>query len=649
MANVLLGVLLALPWLACLTLAGAGAGSSPRGRQTVLFTTVLIGVGCLFLLIRHEEPTLAFGPALTHVTPAATLSEVAWSANRFSLVMVAATMLLLAAATVLLPDDAPAVWMVTLLVLGGVLQIWWLQHVWWIAGATILVSFLALLLPTAGDSPHTAGPARSLWLTVTVGDLALIVAIIAGIGGIGHGTVGRFDDAETVREFAAMRPATAMFVGFWWWIGILGRAGQFPLCVMFDRVRTYRPLAWVTVVGVSVFAIGWRWCDLGHAWWAATPSVFNLIISGALASALLCAWFAACTTDFRVRVAYLTAAQISLGLGPLCTGEADERVWASAVVMGTIGLAVWCWCVVTSPADSTERPDDTAAAPAWARVMTGGEVSTVAWQWSLSSPSVTSSVLPTIAPSARTMAPVMALLWCGLAIAAGSWWWSDEPLQMIADSTSSADEAGSALENIAPQRPNGSIPISALAVGLISSSVCAGLRSLLRASGASVHSLPVWVASLTLASLPAWVLVLLSHPTGLWTTLSSHTSPALACLALAALVTGWVWAGWPIEQQRKAAEPFNLIRQLGAQRLLIPGLLQFGANFPLRGLAQMFRFLDWSVLEIACWGRLRNFPETARGFTQELRDAGNGSYTLVLWVSGTALVTTVVWLAHIAR
>ncbi len=92
-----------------------------------------------------------------------------------------------------------------------------------------------------------------------------------------------------------------------------------------------------------------------------------------------------------------------------------------------------------------------------------------------------------------------------------------------------------------------------------------------------------------------------------------------------------------------------VLQKLGEQRLLIPGLLHFGANFPLRGLAQMFRFLDWSVLEVACWSRLRRLPDTARLFTHELRDAGNGSYALVVWISGTALVTTIVWLAHTAR
>lgn len=157
------------------------------------------------------------------------------------------------------------------------------------------------------------------------------------------------------------------------------------------------------------------------------------------------------------------------------------------------------------------------------------------------------------------------------------------------------------------------------------------------------------MASVALVLAPTAIIVLLARPGGDLVAMAAQCSPALACLALAALITGWVWAGWPIEQQQKFAQSFAVIQRLGEQRLMIPGLLHFGANFPLRGLAQMFRFLDWSVLEVACWGQLRTLPETARRFTHELREAGHGSYALVLWISGTALITTIIWLAQTAQ
>lgn len=648
-SSVLLGAMLALPWVACLALRRPGTDSSRRGRRSALFTSGLISLGCLALVFLQEDATLSMGSPSAGAASASTMMELAWTTDRFSLVMVAATMVLLAAATVLLPDDATAAWMLLLMMIGGVLQLWWLQHVWGIVGVTVVISFLALVLPTAGDSPGSAGLARSLWLSITVGDLALIVAIIAGIGGLGEGITRQFNDPDIVREFAAMRPATAMFVGFWWWIGILGRTGQFPLCVALDRVRTYPPLAWVAAVGLGVFTVGWRWCDLGQAWWAASPSVFNLIVSGALASALLCGWFAIGTADFRVRVAYLTAAQIGLALGPLCTGTDVDRTWASAVVMGTVGLAVWCWCMVTAPEGPLERGEEATTGPAWARIMTGGEASTVVWQWSMASRPAAAPVLPTIAPAARSFAPAIVLIWCGLSIAAGSWWWSEEPLTSIVKTSPLSERTGDAVENLAPMRPNGSIPVSAMAVACISAAICIGMRSLLREPGTAQKSVPVWMASATLAMAPVTIIVLFAHPTSHLVAIGAQFSPALACLALAALIIGWVWAGWPIEQQQKTGQSFAVIQRLGEHRLSIPGLLHFGANFPLRGLAQMFRFLDWSVLEVACWGRLRAFPDSARRFHHELWEAGNGSYALVLWVSGTALITTIVWLAHTAR
>ncbi len=656
-ADILLITMLALPWLACFGLIVSGSRNPQSGRRLVMLTAALLSLGCLTLVILQLEPNVALGSTADEVDRSATMSTLAWSTDRFSLVMVAVTMLILAAAAVLLPDDSSAAWMLTLMILGGVLHLWWLQHVWWIAGAGVLMSFFLLVLPTAGESPGMAGPARSLWLTTSVGDLVLILAIIAGIGGLGDGAALLFCDSKTVGEFAAMRPATGMFVAFWWWIGILGRCGQFPLCVTFDAVRPYRPLAWVIGVAVGVFAVGWRWCDLGHAWWAASPSVFNLVVSGALASSFLCAWFALCTADFRVRVAYLTAAHVSLALGPLCTGSEIDRVWASAVVMGTLGLAVWCWCVVTAPLE-TGTQGEHSPGPAWAKIMTGGETSTVVWQWSMMSRPTPTPILPTIAPWARSQTGIAVLLWCGLSLAAGSWWWGEDLFAEVvpkAAAPASPERTGDVIDDAVPLRPNGSIPVSALAVALIAASVCAGMRTLVRQSGqehsseTQEHSVWAILAFTALAAAPTAIIVSFARPSSSVAAIGTQLSPALACLALAALVSGWVWAGWPLEQQQRVAASFGVLQRFGQRRLLVPGLLQFGANFPLRGLAQMFRFLDWSLLEITCWGGLRRLPEVLRRFIDDLRQAGNESYALVVWVSGTALVTTIIWLAQTPR
>lgn len=654
MANILLITILALPWLACFGLIVSGSRNPQWGRWLVMFTAALLSLGCLTLVILQLEPTVALGSAADEVERSATMTPLAWSTDRFALVMVAVTMLILAAAAVLLPDDSSAAWMLTLMIVGGVLHLWWLQHVWWIAGAGVLISFLVLVLPTAGQLPGMAGPARSLWLTTSVGDLVLILAMIAGLGGLGDGNALLFCDSRTVGEFAAMRPATGMFVAFWWWIGILGRCGQFPLCVTFDGVRQYRPLAWVIGVAVGVFTVGWRWCDLGHAWWAASPSVLNLVVSGALASSFLCAWFALCTADFRVRVAYLTAAHVSLALGPLCTGNEIDRVWASAVVMGTLGLAVWCWCVVTAPSE-TDTQGENALGPAWAKIMTGGGTSTVVWQWSMTSQPTPRPVLPTIAPWARSQAGIAVLLWCGLSIAAGSWWWGEDlSAETVPKAATSAspERTGDVIDDAVPLRPNGSIPVSALVVALIAASVCTGMRGLLRQSGreysseAREHSAGTKLAFAALGAAPTAIIVGFAQTSHCVAAIGTQLSPALACLALAALITGWVWAGWPIEQQQRVAASFAVLQRFGERRLLVPGLLQFGTNFPLRGLAQMFRFLDWSVLEITCWGGLRTLPEALRRFIDDLRQAGHGSYALVVWVSGTAIITTIIWLAQ---
>ncbi len=647
----LFAALLLLPWLATGLLLWRSDDQFRYRRSVMITIAVLIAAGSMGLAWMDTGPSMAFG-APPDLTESATMADRwAWSADRFSLVIVAALMIMLAAVAVLLPDESPTAWLLTVMISGALLPLWWSQSVWAIAGVSVGLSLLTLILP-AVISPVATPAVRTLWLTTTVGDCALVMAIVAGVGGLGTAAAASYGDPHTVREFATMRTATGMFVALWSWLGVLCRAGQFPWCVNFDAVRSFRPTAWVLAVGVGVFAVGHRWCDLYRGWWAASPPMTNLILSAAVVSALLCAWFAICTPDLRVRIAYLTTAHFSLALGPLTTGADVDRVWAAAVMLGSLSAALWFWCVLQTPLNSNDdRHRD--STPGWAQILTGGSAANVTWTFSFRSQPTPPPVLPVIPPSARGMSAVMVLVWCALSIAAGSWWWSDEPVLEKLPATSVLEPSNAAsdtMTELTHTRPKGRVPVSTIAVMIVAAAMATGTRAAdRRASSDHQTGETSLLAGIVLGFVPVGLIVLLARADLTVVPIVTACSPALGCLVLAAMVTGWVCAGWPEPQREKLTSSLAVVRHIGEGRLLIPGLLRFGANFPLRGLAQLFRFLDWSVVERGCWAQLRQLPETLRRYRDELRPAGQGSDSLIVLMSGAALVATIVWLAQTSR
>jgi hypothetical protein len=650
MTTGIFAALIVLPWCAAGLLLWRNDDRFQHRRATVVLVTALVMVGCLGLAMTDATPQIAFG-ATSDSTETATMgSRWSWSADRFSLAMVAALMSIIAAASALLPDESPSVWLLTLLIAALVPMWWWSQSVWGLAGISVITSFLMLILPAMTALAGTLGAAQTLWLSTALGDVALVIAIVAGCAGLGDGAAAHYGDPTAMSEFATMRPATAMFVAFWGWLGVLPRAGQLPFSVNFDSMRPYPSRAWMLSVGLGVFALGHRWCDLHRGWWSASPPMTNLILSAALASALLCAWFALCTADLRVRVAYLVAAMFSLTLGPLTSGDDIERVWAAATIIGSLSLAIWLWCVTITPRrPATTEPEN---APAWIRILTSGEMQG-APRSVATNPRTVAPICPSILPtSPRGIACLVVVLWCGLCIGVGSWWWEDEPIASATMVTSAVEGADTELAMAAEPvrtRPNGRRPVSTAAVMLIAVAMSAGVRSAFPPSAREESASSPFVPGVILCCAPVGLIVTLAHSEPVLLAIGRRCSPALACLVFAAMVFGGLFAGWPQEHRDKLNAALTIVRRMGEQRLFAPELLRFAANFPLRGLAQLFRFLDWSVVENGSWANLRRLPESLRRFHDEVRLAGNGSDALVLLVSGVALLTTIVWLAHTAH
>ncbi|HET6422976.1 MAG TPA: hypothetical protein VFG20_04790 [Planctomycetaceae bacterium] len=646
MIGVLFALLIILPWCAAgLLLVSNGQRPSFR-RSVVVITTLLMAAGCLGLAVMDATPTLAFSQATDATESLLPGDRLAWSADRFSLVMVAALMVIISTTTILLNEESSSSALLTMLVAAVVPFWWWSETVWGLAGITVIAAFVSFVLPMMIAPSGTWLGARTQWLSQTLCDVVLVMAIVAGCAGLGDATIAVYGDPARGHEFATMRPATAMFVALWSWLGVLIRTGQFPLCVNFDTQYRFPAGAWVLSTGLGVFALGHRWSDLHRGWWSASPPMTNLILSAALVSALLCAWFALFTPDLRVRVAYLSAAQFSLALGPLTTGEDLERVWAAAIMLGSLSLATWFWSVTrTSVAAATHTEPD--PAPPWLDILTGSDPHRATTPAAVPSPSSTPGSASLTAP--RGLAMLFVLLGCGLGISAGSWWWEDEPTITVEAPPALADTATSSADltpETVPTRPFGRLPVSTVTVMLIAAAFAAGVRSALPQPIVEGMATAQTAAGIVLCCAPVGLIVSLACSEQLLLQILGRTSPALACLVFAAMVTGWIIAGWPVEQRERFGAAFAAIRQLGEQRLSVPDLLRFGVNFPLRGLAQLIRFLNTSVIETSGGATLRRLPEILREFHHEIRSAGDGSDALVLLLSGVAVLTTLVWLAQ---
>lgn len=630
--------LMAIPW------CGAGwwllRGNPARSpRPLLLLVMLLVAGGCLGLAHLELPATVNLQPALDPAETVSIGNRLSWTADRFSLVMVAALMVMTASSALLSPQETPSTSLLLMILIALLPLWWWTESVWALAGLSVLTAWVTLLF-TAERAPRSLVAGRTVWLLTATGDLLLVMALVAGAAGLGRATVTAFGDPIGVEDFAAMRPATAMFVAFWSWLAVWLRAFQFPWCVSLDRVAVLPRRGWVCVVGLGVFAVAHRWADLHRGWWAAAPSITNLILSAALASALFCAWFAWSSRDLRVRVAYLTAAQFSLVLGPLTSGGELDRVWAAAVLLGTLSLAMWLWSVIVATA--AIEPAVTEARPAWVQLLAEKRLT-------VATPVSHVDMRTEIPAAARGGARLLAILWCGLTISAGSWWWEAEPIVEAVASTDASEDTALTLDTTAAPvqvRPQGRELVSAAAVVLMAMAVINGVWSTASASqDVGITSLTHSV-SIVLCCLPSVLVVLLAHPDGPLWKLTSRWSPGLAGIGMAAMVIGGFSTRWATPTDGERGGVLTVLQQMGQNRLSIPALLQVAIDFPLSGLAQLFRFLNTAIVETCCESTWRQLPDALRTFHAELRPANKHAEAFVLFLSGVALVTTLVWLAQ---
>jgi len=111
------------------------------------------------------------------------------------------------------------------------------------------------------------------------------------------------------------------------------------------------------------------------------------------------------------------------------------------------------------------------------------------------------------------------------------------------------------------------------------------------------------------------------------------------------IVAGLAWRSCPAGWQQKLGVVLNSLVRIGRQRFSVPKMILYGVNLPVRGAAQLCRFLDWFVIDAWLLGTLRRLQRPS-GVEAELQTAGAEFYALALGLTAAAITLTVMWLAQ---
>jgi hypothetical protein len=483
---------------------------------------------------------------------------------------------------------------------------WLSVEVWSTLAAIVVMTYLFWVLATITATDDAAlSAARSLWTMHSVGDAALVIAAVSAAALLRSEAVVPFVDLERVRTLAAVDSGWVASVALLWWAGSWGRSGQLPLLVQADAWGRLSSGALATGA-ILVAAAGWRLIDLGTAWWTMSA---ELVIAWGLLSGLLSAWFALTTRDLRTRIGWLVLTNSSLAIGPWLTGDVGFRAIATVQLIAVWSAAGWLW--LTLQATGTEAEASGVTIQINGRTTTFGTVST----WAV--------------PRAQRGGLLLAILMLAGAAPLTVGWWAMLP--------------GTPLPPYVPPAWS-------------TLTVCVALA--LNACAAASAGQTWWRTPLSAATSrpPAIDLLALLLPLGLTATIARTawmSMPAedwlaipFAAAGLIGVALGWHGASWSPETHARLALACGPLDRLGRFRLGLPVLLRVGANWSVRGIAQLVRATDWWWREVGT----RGWPEWSRQLleatTAPLTKGPQAVPWLALWLGVVAVLAVVVWFAQ---
>ncbi len=530
---------------------------------------------------------------------------------------------------------------------------WLIDTVWLALILQAVLLALGFLLIAAQPTWPTGGPAaRMLWLTVTCTDVALL---LVASGWTLESGAANFSDAGSeaaVAQVASRAAAAVSALGTLLWLGTLGRMLQFPFGMACDQARQPAGLTMGAVTSLALGSVGWRWLAAGQLWFLSSPQTRNLVSAGAALGGVVAAWFAICSSDPRTRVAWLTTVPWSFAAATLLADDSAGS-WTSLLI-GVTGLLASAWLYGLWESDEADAAAEAAPGEtpsvftftsfSGGRVVSGQFAGQAQQIFRLFTGERDATATTSVATARGGRLAV--LLGCvGLLLAPVLLGQGGDRLDSVVVTTASLDDTVAAVETsnsvARPQWPGWArlvvLGLAALAATLLIAETRPSPES----------RFPMWlVAGGGVVLFVPWILF----------GASAFEEPRLRLMAesgslgssLIAVVVGVLAGVWESRRSLEAPRRGWLApwSRLGQRRLYLHQIVFFGVNLPIRGLAQLTRFLEWFLWDAVALGILGKLPRLGADAEIDLHRSEPGFYALSLCLGATMVAFTLMWLSQ---
>lgn len=643
MAEWIMIFLLAGPWLGAIVTGLARRAWPAHNMQLLLILASLLQLGIMVWWLLADQGSQSLDWILTNAEtrsafPTVTLDELRATA----LMGIAGVMCLLGWNRAEAPSS-------NMFLLSGWCG-WGAANLYWISD-DIMLSFLAQVgllglgcLVLAWMSSQSSGThaSRQLWIGVTCGDAILWALTLWWFLEFQRTTWDSPAVASHWQELAKTSPAVVTALGLWLWCGTLARGWQFPFGLTCDSAADFpsKILGWQFCVVLA--PMGWRWMSTGLPIFWSSPECYQLIQGAALLSACLAAWFSLCSDDPRIRSAWLAAWHWSFVIVALLIDENHGQSWSWLVgTSGLLSLAtlLTCWVPATESLDQYDSTGDDSTTQDEPRIVAFTSQRTRSsgdWNWNVAFQGITTQ-LATVrnrSPMSRPQPIVMFQggrvgLFCQLIL------FSSGPFVVAAMSASSEPSLTENTDFVWSP-----MPLVALGAGVL-----AMTQLLLKTpSRVAKTSAGYWLPACFLPVVP-WVTM--QHPQVFWEAIMRASSSLQFLATMAAMVIGIV-LGLVFHDRSGESPPrryLETLSRLGRRRLYLPQIWLLGWNLPLRGMAQLTRFLDWFVIDGVVLKGLGFLTRWSHSSPAELQNHDPGFYALSVSLGAVAVTITLIWLS----
>lgn len=496
-------------------------------------------------------------------------------------------------------------------------------------GLLLSLGFVMIAWSDSEPLSETGRLGRAGWIAMLLTDTSLLLAVLFASLEIRAVTVPLWQDDALISGLTVRAPAVAGLLGTLVWWGMMGRWLQWPFSVWADAAGRMSGFTLGTVLTLCCGLVGWRWATVATGWWQAAESTSQLVSSMSAVCGLFAVWFAICSTDPRVRTAWLISWSWSMVAATLLGSAAiDGTAGATSVGLLLMLTSLLCgcwlcglWVTVATATDSI--PQRTVS---WFQRTTAdtGAHTSINEGFALSAHSSETGSVDHQRTAARA-APAPAVIHTRGGRLSATW-----GLSVLLLGVALLGHRGNLVETgwyWADSLRSGSLLLAAFAASRL-------VQQTLRAR----ERLPRF----------AWLLggLLLLAPWGLVGLPDVGVRSALQLLPVAAVLTSLVALGLGVAvavlyRQQPAAFPgFQVWQRLGARRLSLPTLVSVCIGWPIRAMSQFVRFADEVLWQVMLSRGIKQIAQIGRDRGWELSHTSPELYALSLTLAiGTILLT----------